>query len=54
MTSGGGNVTFLPLVIRIILHIKTNDYEATEELHAMAYWQGDTCHDVLLTDRDEE
>ena len=26
----------------------------TAELHPMAYWQGDTCHDVLLTEKEEE
>ena len=31
-----------------------NYNKLTVELHPMAYWQGDTCHDVLLTDRDEE
>lgn len=24
------------------------------ELHPMAYWQGDTCHDVLLTEMGDE
>ena len=31
-----------------------NYNKLTVELHPMAYWQGDTCHDVLLTDRDKE
>ena len=31
-----------------------NYNKLNSELHPMAYWQGDTCHDVLLTDRDEE
>ena len=31
-----------------------NYNKLTVELHPMAYWQGATWHDVLLTDRDEE
>ena len=27
-----------------------NYNKLTAELHPMAYWQGDTCHDVLLTE----
>ena len=27
-----------------------NYNKLTVELHPMAYWQGDTCHDVLLTE----
>lgn len=34
--------------------LSSNYNKLTVELHPMAYWEGDTCHDVLLTDRDEE
>lgn len=34
---------------------KYGDYnKLTGELHPMAYWQGDTRHDVLLTDKGDE
>lgn len=31
MADRGGNLKFLPFVIRIIHHIKSNDYETTKE-----------------------
>ena len=31
-----------------------NYNKLTAALHPMAYWQGDTCHDVLLTEKEEE
>ena len=31
-----------------------NYNKLTAELHPMAYWQGDTHHDVLLTEKEEE
>ena len=31
-----------------------NYNKLTAELHPMAYWQGDTCHDVLLTEKEDE
>lgn len=34
--------------------LSCNYNKLTDELHPMAYWQGDTCHDVLLTDRGKE
>ena len=42
--------------IRILKQVERygNYNKLNSELHPMAYWQGDTCHDVLLTDRDEE
>ena len=42
--------------LRILKQVERygNYNKLNSELHPMAYWQGDTCHDVLLTDRDEE
>ena len=31
-----------------------NYNKLTVELHPMAYWQGDICHDVLLTEMGDE
>lgn len=30
--------------------LRGNYDKLTVKLHPMAYWQGDTCHDVILTD----
>ena len=42
--------------LRILKQVKKygNYNKLNCELHQMAYWQGDTCHDVLLTEREEE
>ena len=42
--------------LRILNQVErhSNYNKLNSELHPMAYWQGDTCHDVLLTDRGEE
>lgn len=42
--------------LRILKQVERygNYNKLNSELHPMAYWQGDTCHDVLLTDRGEE
>ena len=42
--------------LRILKQVERygNYNKLNSELHPMVYWQGDTCHDVLLTDRDEE
>ncbi len=32
----------------------SNYNKLSSELHPMAYWQGDTCHDVLLTEVGDE
>ena len=42
--------------LRILKQVERygNYNKLNRELHPMVYWQGDTCHDVLLTDRDEE
>ena len=38
--------------LRILNQVKRygNYNKLTAKLHPMAYWQGDTCHDVLLTE----
>lgn len=38
--------------LRILKQVETygNYNKLSGELHPMAYWQGDTCHDVLLTE----
>ena len=38
--------------LRILNQVErySNYNKLTAELHPMAYWQGDTCHDVLLTE----
>ena len=42
--------------LRILKQVERygNYNKLNSELHPMAYWQGDTCHDVLLTEREEE
>ena len=38
--------------LRILMHVEKhgNYNKLTAELHPMAYWQGDTHHDVILTE----
>ena len=42
--------------IRILKQVERygNYNKLNSELHPVASWQSDTCHDVMLTDRDEE
>lgn len=37
-------------VLKQMRQLSCNYNKLTGELHPMAYWQGDTCHDVLLTE----
>lgn len=41
-------------ILERMSQLSSNYNKLTVELHPMAYWEGDTCHDVLLTDRGEE
>lgn len=42
--------------LRILKQVErySNYNKLNSELHPMAYWQGDTCHDVLLTEMEDE
>ena len=41
-------------VLKRMNQFSCNYNKLTAELHPMAYWEGDTCHDVLLTEMGDE
>ena len=41
-------------ILEQISQLSSNYNKLTAELHPMAYWEGDTCHDVLLTEMDDK
>ena len=41
-------------ILKQMSQLSCNYNKLTVELHPMAYWQGDTHHDVLLTEMEEE
>lgn len=41
-------------ILNQMSQLSCNYNKLTIELHPMAYWEGDTCNDVLLTDKGDE
>ena len=41
-------------ILEQISQLSSNYNKLTAEFHPMAYWEGDTCHDVLLTEMDDK
>ena len=41
-------------ILKKMSQLSYNYNKLAVELHPMAYWEGDTCHDVLLTESDDK